>query len=323
MNQSIRSFLRTVLCLVGLGGFSVAAMASEAATPTQVRIGTYVQNIVDLNLRANNVSVDFYLWFRWKGNPDITPETSFELANGKITSRNVLERRDFGDEHFSQVRVNATLYVNWNLERFSLDRQIIPIIIEDSVLDTEGLVYVADAANISVRTSIEIPGYVIGEQQGVISDNTYTTNFGDPDLPQDARSVYSQYQHHIEVKRPDYGFFFKLFSSMFLAALIAPFGFAMKTENVDSRVGIGVGGIFGVLGSNYSIAGQLPPTSVITLGDQVYFLSMALVIFSLILAVINWRINTSRPGSPLVKNLDRLGLISPLLYVGLVVMLIC
>lgn len=316
----MKKFLAISLLILGLFG-SPSSWAQSAPAPTQVRIGTYVQNLVDLNLRENRVTADFYLWFRWKNNADIAPHDSFEISNGNINSRTVLETRVTGNDRFSQVRVNATLYVIWQLEKFSLDTQTIPIVIEDGVHDTDSLVYVPDASSISVRQTIKIPGYVIGEQRPVVAENTYTTNFGDPDLPQNSPSTYSQYTHNVEIRRPDAAFFFKLFSSVYLAALIAPFGFAMRPENIDSRIGIGVGGIFGVMGSNYTISEQLPPTSAITLADQIYFLSMALVIFCMVLTVINWRINAINERPRLLKTLEGLGLASPVIYVALTVYL--
>lgn len=312
LNKLVSYFFLAILLL-----YPGTVTYADSDSPTQVLVGTYVQNIVDLNLRTNNVSVDFYLWFRWKGDK-VAPHETFEIVNGKINSRNVLETRLKPEENFSQVRVNATLYVNWNLHKFSLDRQVIPITVEDSALDATRLIYIPDTPNISVRQSIEIPGYQIVGQRSLAAENSYLTNFGDPTLPSHNRSVYSQYIQQIEIHRPDYGYFFKLFGSMILATLLAPFGFALKAEKVDSRIGIGVGAIFGVSGNNFAISGQLPPTSVITLADQMFFLSITVVVFCLFLAVINWKLNCDNNKELLAKKLDRLGLAIPLLYIPIV-----
>jgi len=206
---------------------------------------------------------------------------------------------------------------NWQLARFSLDRQSIPIIIEDGTSDSSSLVYRADTRSVSFNKNIIIPGYVISNQSVHIADDVDTTSFGDPNLPPDVRAVYSQYVHQLEAQRPDLGYFFKLFSSMVLSALLASIGFAMKADSIDSRVGIAVGAIFGVLGSNYSIVGQLPPTSQITLADQVFFLSLMLVVLSLALAVVNWRLNAHDHTSTMAHRLDRLGAALPLIYLAL------
>lgn len=306
------------------GPDSVPITDADAGDAVLVTVGTYVQNITDLSLRDDRVAVDFYLWFRWQGHDDLAPHESFELINGDIDSRVVQDIHDvdlpgIGPVHFSQARVRAHLHVPWALDRFSLDRQSIPIRIEDSVETTDGLRYLPDTVNSAVRPGIRIPGYKLTGDHALVSKNIYATNFGDPALPNDARSVYSQYEHRIEISRPGYAYFLKLFTTMFLSTLVVALAFLIHPESVEARVGLGVGALFSVVAANYVIAGQLPETGLITLADRINLISVATILVQLVLALASTRLHARADvmegTSPAVRWLDGFGLlVMPLLY---------
>src|SRR5687768_12312516 len=52
-----------------------AAVAKE-----EVKVGVYVNDIHNLDLKTHSYTVDLYIWFRWK-NPDIDPAATLEFIN--------------------------------------------------------------------------------------------------------------------------------------------------------------------------------------------------------------------------------------------------
>ena len=58
-----------------------AIAASPApASPAEVIVGAYINDIQELDFKANNYVVDLYVWFRWK-TPDTDPSKTMEFMN--------------------------------------------------------------------------------------------------------------------------------------------------------------------------------------------------------------------------------------------------
>lgn len=327
--------MRTMLLgLAGLMFMAFGAVAQEAAAPVEaavsaaeeeeaadqgpvvVTVGSYIQNITEINFRTNKATVDFYIWFRWQGD-ELQPHESFELVNGEVADRNVQEVRKVGDTNYAYARVRAVLSVPWDMDNFSLDRQVIPIMIEDSDADNTEMIYVVDKANVSVRKSIWLPGYKLGDQEGTIVTYTYDTNFGDPNLPPGTETTYSRYVHYVHIYRPDSAYFLKLFATMFLSTLVVAVAFVLGPDNIDGRLGLGVGALFAVVATNYVISAQLPDTDTVTLADKVNFLSMSVIALSLVLAVASWRLHIGGARPSIVAALDKVGLVVlPAVYIA-------
>src|SRR5262245_25735528 len=56
------------------------------STPTRVTVGIYVDRIVALSIKDASWTVDFYVWFAWKGD-SIQPGDGFQIIDGKIESQ--------------------------------------------------------------------------------------------------------------------------------------------------------------------------------------------------------------------------------------------
>ena len=68
-----------------------AIAASPApANPAEVIVGAYINDIQELDFKANNYVVDLYVWFRWK-TPDIDPAKTMEFMNRFTSDDNVRE----------------------------------------------------------------------------------------------------------------------------------------------------------------------------------------------------------------------------------------
>jgi hypothetical protein len=66
------------------------------------------QQILALDLKGNQFTADFYGWFRWKGDAKVFD--TFDLANGRITSRTGIVKKDLdGGVHYASARILATI----------------------------------------------------------------------------------------------------------------------------------------------------------------------------------------------------------------------
>jgi hypothetical protein len=161
---------------------------------------------------------------------------------------------------------------------------------------------------------VQVPGYKIVHQRAEVLQHAYKTNYGDISLPTDSASTYSRFVYSLQIERPGYGYFLKLFLSVFIATFIAFLCFAIKPTDLDPRFGLGIGAIFAAVASEYVVASALPESNVITLTDKLHILAIAFIFLSLLESTISLRIFTNR-SEKVSASLDRISLIiCPIVY---------
>ncbi|MEO5916410.1 MAG: hypothetical protein ABIS50_19395 [Luteolibacter sp.] len=277
------------------------APPSAAAGPTEVTVGTYVNQIYAMNLKENVFTVDFYIWFRWKGNT-VNPIETFELMNGKIEEKKLVPTRDIGDEHYAQARITAVINKFWDVSRFPLDSHDLTIFIEDQDNDITRLRYVADAQNTGFDKDLKVLGYKVTGSQPSITDNHYNTNYGDISLPVGNESIYSRYGYAVLASRAGYSYFLKLFSTIFISAMVGFLAFLVKPVDLDPRFGLGVGALFAVVASTFIISSELPDSDRMTMADRINTASMVMIFLSLIQSAIALKIYERSENGRLTAN---------------------
>ncbi|AWJ91109.1 hypothetical protein Sp245p_14645 (plasmid) [Azospirillum baldaniorum] len=304
------------ILLTGLPG---ASRAETPPGPSKVVVGTYVNQITGVNLRDNQVNVDFYVWFRWDDD-SLNPLETFELMNGRIESRTPTPVRKLKDTNYGQARVQAVLNQPWDVSRFPLDTQTIRLVIEDSDQTAEYVVYVPDTDNSTVDPDVDVSGYTLINNGSTISAHHYRTNYGDITLPKNHESVYSRYTHAITLERPDSVYYIKTFSTIFISSLVAFLAFLVKPVDLDPRFGLGIGALFAVVACYFVIASDLPRSSGFTLSDRVNLASMGMIFLSLMQSAVSLMIYERNAAKALI--LDRWSLvIFPVAYALLCVWL--
>ena len=277
--------MRIALAFIAILLTSLPAAALKAE-PAKVVVGTYVNQITGVNLRENQVNVDFYVWFRWDDDT-INPLESFELMNGRIESRTPTPIRKLKDTNYGQARVQAVLNQPWDVSRFPLDNQTIQLEIEDSDWTADRIVYVADTENSMVDPDVDVSGYDLTDSKVNVVEHRYRTNYGDITLPKNPESVYSRYTHSVALERPDSIYYIKTFSTIFISSVVAFLAFMVKPVDLDPRFGLGIGALFAVVASYFVIAADLPHSSGFTLSDRVNLASMGMIFLSLMQSAVS------------------------------------
>ncbi|WP_207482439.1 ligand-gated ion channel [Arenibaculum pallidiluteum] len=296
MTKLLRILAFLLSALVPVAAAAPQAAAQPAAQPEVVTIGTYVHQLDGMSLRDGKIGVDFYVWTRWRSR-DIDPMEGLEIMNGQIEEKQIQDVKDIGEERYALARIRAQIKENWDVFRFPLDRQEFGIALEHTTLDSRRLVFVPDARNIELAPDLEVPGYDIGHASARVGDVTYRTNYGDTSLPSGNESTYSRYVHSIELVRPGLGYFFKLFSSIFISTLVAFLAFLVKPTDLDPRFGLGVGAVFAVVACAFVISSQLPDTAEFALADRINLVSMGLIFFSIIQSAISLTLYETAPAA--------------------------
>jgi hypothetical protein len=67
-----------------------AVAASPAPSgPAKVVVGTYVNDIQELDFKSNSYAIDLYVWFRWTPAADFDPSKSMEFMNRYASDSNI------------------------------------------------------------------------------------------------------------------------------------------------------------------------------------------------------------------------------------------
>ena len=256
------------------------------ANPAKVDVGFYVDRISDLSVKDASWTVDFYVWFRWRGGA-VLPGKSFQVIDGWIESKELEDEHTEGDEYYQRYRVVAKISKSFDVSRFPRDEHQLTINIENPAYQRHQLLFVADQENTSVSSRVRVSAYEISQTKLIEKAHSYKTTRGDPRLAAGVQSIYSQARLGIGIQRPSWGFFFKMFQALYVAVTIAMLAMFIKPTNVDPRFGLGVGGLFAAVANSYVTSSLIPDTGIMTLSDIVNGLGAGMILVTVIQSTVS------------------------------------
>jgi hypothetical protein len=137
--------------------------------------------------------------------------------------------------------------------------------------------------------SVRVSGWKIAMQPAVVEDHTYATNYGLRSAGADA-SNYSRLTFAVSLDRTSYGPLFKSFWISALAVLLGLLAFLIKSDDLDARFGMGVGSIFAASANAFVITGALPPTTAVTLAEQINLIAVGVIFIAVFLSIFSLRL---------------------------------
>ncbi|QWR77550.1 hypothetical protein [Candidatus Magnetomonas plexicatena] len=232
----------------------------ETGNYATVKIGSYVENVDNLLIKDSMWSVNFYVWFSWQGDAKLDPGGKLVIVDGIVNKKELLEDYHGKDgDNYQRYRISAKIIKFFDTARVPIEDHMLNIYVEDGAKDGTKLRYVADkTSNISSR--LNIPGFKITSHSNVVKTHTYKSSYGDPRLSPDSKKVFSQYIAAIQIKRVDFGFYLKIFLSLFAALLLTLSSYFIKPSDVGPRFALPTGAYFGAVANTY-LANSLLPTS--------------------------------------------------------------
>lgn len=324
-NSTARKLLLSVLCVFSLvfltqlniGVSAQSAVKSDTLKPLtdipakaeRVETGIFAMNLYNLDASSNSYYLDFYIWFKWKG--DIDPTANLEYTNGVedwgVISTPAYEKPEkLPDGRLYQaLRVEGRFVQPFALSRYPLDQQELKVLIENSVYATDQLVYVADEQQSGYSSDLSIPGWKL---QGFDLSNLvreYATNFGDSRMG--STSQYSSLQYSLTVTRPVSFFIWKLLLPLIIVVVASWGALLLSPEYVDSRIIIPVTALLTTVFLQQSYSASLPDVGYLVLLDKIYAIAYVLIIISILEAIItaDWTRNEKLESPEQVVQLDR------------------
>lgn len=279
------------------------AATEEDGVIDTVKIGAYIFSVYDLDFPAKKLNVDLYLWYNTKKDSMFLLE-NLEIINATEMNKSYEMNEKRGDIFFHSVKINATIKQEWDVTDFPFDKQNIEIKIEDFDKDNSKMVFVADTAASKIDKDVHLDGWQLKNFGLKINEHTYETNYGDPDIPLNEYSVFSQANLHFTLEREGKGLFFKLFIGLFISVLISLLTFFINPLDLDPRFGLSVGAIFAAIASQYVITSTLPQNERLTLVDILHDISFIFIFLCILISTISLHlIKTGREEK--YKKLDR------------------
>lgn len=263
------------------------AMAQSDGGAVKVQVGAYVLRVANISQKDGTFDVDMWLWFRWKG-AGLKPHETFEIANGRIDSRSDAVVSDDAGFNYTSVRVQATIFHDYDVRRFPLDNHVVTIEIEDQNADASTLEYVVDEG-IALDPGVKIPGWTVRLGEASAVPHAYPTNYGLRSAGTGG-STYSRFILPISIDRTSFGILFKGFWIAALSVVLSLLAFRVKPTDLDARFGLGVGSIFAASANAFVISDSLPATTVVTLAEQINFLAIGTIFLSLFVSVASLRL---------------------------------
>ena len=290
--RTLRILLLALLTLLPLPAAaettSIVADATKAVTShTDVQVGAYILRLSNVSPQSGSFDVDMWLWFRWQGT-DVRPDKTFEIVNGVISSRSDAQIEDDGGFNYATVRVQATVFHDFDVRRFPLDNHVIGIDLEDADLNNAQLTYVPDEG-IALDPAVKVSGWKIALQPTKVEKHVYATNYGLRSAGASA-SDYSRLTLAVALDRTSYGPLFKSFWISALAVLLGLLAFLIKADDLDARFGMGVGSIFAASANAFVITGNLPPTTAVTLAEQINLIAVGIIFVSVFTSIFSLRL---------------------------------
>ena len=265
----------------------VAGATAAVTSHTLVQTGAYILRLSHVSPRDGSFDVDMWLWFRWKG-AEIRPDMTVELANGVITSRSESQVEDDGGTNYATVRVQATIFHDFDVRRFPLDNHVITIDLEDAELNDSQLTYTVDQG-IALDPGVKVSGWKVALQTPAVEKHVYDTNYGLRSADANG-GTYSRFVLPVTLDRTSYGPLFKSFWISALAVLLGLLAFLIKADDLDARFGMGVGSIFAASANAFVITGELPPTTAVTLAEQINLIAVGIIFVSVFISIWSLRL---------------------------------
>lgn len=257
------------------------------------RMGLYITSLYDLKMSEGSFKSVFYLWFQHT-NPELKPlervemlnaqEVSFTLPDAEFVPASATRSDSLW---WSTQKVRGTFTQEWDVVNFPFDQQRLVIHFEHD-LDTSSVVLVPDTANSSLDSHVQLGEWNIRSFRLYNVTKGYETSYGDPGLP-DAHSGFSRLIAEIVLDHRGTGLFWKLFTGVYVAFVIAVLAFFLSQDYQDSRFGLAVGALFAAVGNKYIVDSLLPETTVFTLVDKIHAFTFGCILLTIVVSVISLR----------------------------------
>ncbi len=263
--------------------FQVTAAQPDDVQKDEVKVGMYITNLYDFNLADGSYVAEFWTW-SLHSNDNLTFKDSQEVIKAKKTSCSNFATQKKLNVNWEQKKCTATILQDWDVRTFPFDKQHLTINLEETMLDSNALSYVADTENSKVSNLLKMENWKVNAFAINAKNANYDTTYGDPELQ--GSSSYPSIQADITLTRTySWTTFIKLVTGLYVAFLIALMVFRIKPADSDSRVELAVGGLFAAVGNKYIVENIVPTTTQNTMIDSIHNVTFGAILLIVVMVI--------------------------------------
>jgi hypothetical protein len=200
--------------------------------------------------------------------PDLT------LANGLEGVR--VSKRVLAIQPDGTVRVegifDADIAVSYDLRRFPLDRQVIPIQIESFTWNADQMALHPRAERVGFRESIDIPEWRITGIGSHVATAAQVRN----------ERPFSRLSIHLQIARESGFYIYKVALPLSLIVMLSWAVFWMKDEPFAGRTRVSLTGVLTIVAYQFAIGNTLPRVPYLTLMDELMIASFMMIAVTVI-----------------------------------------
>lgn len=237
-----------------------ARAATYNANATQVSVGTYIENIKELNLKTNSFRGVYLVWFKWNGNEELDMANNFRVYKGLINKTETVKESHVGDEHYQLLRIDVTISKQFWTPRFPLESHQLRMYIESNY-PVDDVMFVADKENSGYNPSLSLTGYEFEKVATESVLNEYDSNHGDPAI--DNAVITSEHMTQMEINRSDFGTYFRCFIALLGTTVWVFITLYINTNHRVDPLGMIPAALFGTV-TNIMVGANLLPDSLQT-----------------------------------------------------------
>jgi hypothetical protein len=243
-------------------------LAGTAASKPTVFAGLYVNKISSISVKDESFTADITLWFRWT-NPKIDPSKTFKLKDAEIKYQKKVFDGLLDDRktHYAAVDITAKLPVDFNLNNYPFNKQKLVIQVEENEDEDDVVLYASDDANLSKSIHLFQDGWDVVSSKAFISQNRYSTNFGNTSIPNDSSYQTSQFNYEMTIKKVSLLGGLKVLIAPIVAIFLLSMVLLLPAKD-GARFEVGTAAIFTLVATYYVLMDGLPESDEMTFAEK-------------------------------------------------------
>ncbi len=226
-----------------------------SANATRVLVGTYVENMREINLRDSYFRVEALVWFRWEGDAGLDPAHHFRIYKGAVNHQSVVSESYENGVNYQLVRIDVNVSKNFETRRFPLESHQLRFYVESDI-PIQQAVYDADKEGSGINWAMSVTGYQFMRHDVGAVTMLYDSTHGDPRL--ENSEMNAELVTAVEINRADFGMYFKCFIALAGTLTWTLIALYICTYHRVDPLGMLPGALFGTV-SNIMIGANLLP----------------------------------------------------------------
>lgn len=254
----------------------ITCSSAVMAQKDSINIYLNFQDIWGLDLKSGSFNANFYTMMESK--LDTMPRLYY--LNGKVENLYTSTA-----PNYSEAWNQGEFRTNINFRNYPLDKQYLEISIEPELNYDKEVLFSHPQENILIGRE-HLVGWKINRITATSSPHHY--KYFNSYVHRE-ESEYSRIIFTIEIERTrKWIFLLKLFFPSFISMLILMIGFLLPPGNIETRYGLGIASIFGVISSLILIQQNLPELAGISLIEILNYIAIITVFGTLVVFAVSY-----------------------------------